>query len=148
MALDRFITLSEAAQRMRTSVKETRSMIKSGKIKGGLLSDGAMVVNEDTLPKRQEKRKEDLFEYKKHANLKGMGISINEASRNFGIPSGTITRWMQSGIIKKLGNDGYRTLIDKADIAYCAEIYRHQGGQGKRLFNKDGTPYKTKNGSS
>src|SRR5258706_14374768 len=53
MALDRFITLSEAAQRMRTSVKETRWMIKSGKIKGGLLPDGAMVVREDTLPKTE-----------------------------------------------------------------------------------------------
>ena len=143
MALDRFITLSEAAQRMRTSVKETRSMIKSGKIKGGLLPDGAMVVSEETLPKR----KEDLPEYKKHSHLMNVGISINEASREFGIPSGTITRWMQSGIIKRLSSDGYRTLINKADVAYCSEIYRRSGGQGRRLFNSDGTPYTPKNKS-
>jgi len=52
MAFDRFIPLSEAAQRMRVSVKQTRAMVNSGKIKGGILPDGEMVVSEDTLPKR------------------------------------------------------------------------------------------------
>ena len=55
-----------------------------------------------------------------------------------------------SGIIKKLDSDGYRTFIDKTDVVYCAGIYHRTkkvGKQGRRLFNHDGTPYQTKNGS-
>ena len=143
-ALPRFVPLQEAARRMRVSVKETRAMIESGKIQGGVLPDGEMVVSESTIPTQKLPQKEDLPEYRKHAKLKGVGISINDASREFNIPSGTITRWMQKGIIKKLGSDGYRTLIDKADAAYCSEIYARSGGQGRRLFNSDGTPFTPK----
>ena len=137
MALDRFITLSEAAQRMRTSVKETRSMIKSGKIKGGLLPDGAMVVSEDTLPKR----KEDLPEYKMFAHLSGMGIGIAEAARKYDIATSTMHRWSKSGYIQKLGQNGQKILLNEQDVAYCSKIYHRSGRQGKWLFNSDGTPY-------
>ena len=102
MALDRFITLSEAALRMGTSVKETRSMIKSGKIKGGLLPDGAMVVSEYTIPKR----KEDLTEYKKHAHLTGIGIGMGEASRKYNIPTPTISHWTKRNFIKIIKKAG------------------------------------------
>ena len=138
MALDRFITLSEAAQRMRTSVKETRSMIKSGKIKGGLLPDGAMVVSEDTIPKR----KEDLPEYKKYAHLDGIRIGVGEAARKYKIPDSTIHRWAVSKkIIEVLARDGQKVLLNEQDVAYCAEVYVQHKGQGKWIFNPDGTPY-------
>ena len=137
MALDRFITLSEAAQRMRTSVKETRSMIKSGKIKGGLLPDGAMVVSEETLPKR----KEDLPEYKKYGHLKGLGISASEAGRQYNIQHSNFIRWAKAGIIATIGRDRNRKLRNAQDVAYCAEVFRHRSGQGKWVFNPDGTPY-------
>ena len=140
MALTHFISLREAAQKMRMSTTQIRELVESGKIEGGILPDGKMVVTEESLPLR----KEDLPEYKKHAHLKGEGISISDASREFNIPAGTITRWMQSGIVSRLSSDGYRTFIDKADIAYCAEIYHRVGKQGRTLFNSDGTPYKSK----
>ena len=50
MALDRFIPLSEAAQRMKVSVKQTHAMIVSGKIQGGVLPDGEMVVSINSIP--------------------------------------------------------------------------------------------------
>ena len=143
MALDRFITLSEAAQRMRTSVKETRSMIKSAKIKGGLLPDGAMVVSEDTLPKR----KEDLSEYKKYSHLKGVGIGINQAARNYVIPKTTLYQWYKKSYIKSVGRNGQKVLLNEQDVAYCAGVYHLFSSQGRRLFNSDGTPYSPKNGS-
>jgi len=143
MTLDRFITLSEAAHRLRVSVTETRSMIKSGKIKGGILPDGAMVVSEDTLPIR----KEDLPEYKKYAHLSGKTIWISEASRKYNVLQPTISNWASAGFIKKIGVERNKILLDEQDVAYCAEIYRQRKGQGKRLFNPDGTPFKPKNGS-
>ena len=145
MALDRFIPLSEAAQRMKVSVKKTRSMIASGKIQGGVLPDGEMVVNINSIPLR----KEDLPEYKKYVELSGVKIGVGEAARKYDIPDSTLHRW---AVIKKfitiLERDGQKVLLDEQDVAYCAEVYEKHKGQGKRVFNSDGTPYKSKNGSS
>jgi predicted site-specific integrase-resolvase len=139
-ALARFIPLSEAARRMRVSVKETRAMISSGKIQGGVLPDGEMVVRESTIPTKYFPKKEDLPEYKKHAKLKGMTIWISEAARKYDIPNPTITRWVKAGIITTLGWDRNKRLINEQDVAYCAEIYTKHKGQGKWIFNDDGTP--------
>jgi hypothetical protein len=44
-----------------------------------------------------------------------------------------------------LGMDGNKILLDEADVAYCKSIYeRMGGGQGKRIFNGDGTPFTPK----
>ena len=144
MALDRFIPLSEAAQRLRVSVKETRAMINSGKIKGGILPDGAMVVSEETLPKR----KEDLPEYKKYSHLKGVGIGMGEASRKYNVPTPTISHWTKRKFIRIIKQEGQKIFVDEQDVAYCVSVYSERKGQGKWLFNPDGTPFKPKNGSS
>ena len=141
MALDRFIPLSEAARRMRVSVKETRAMIVSGKIQGGVLPDGEMVVRESTIPTKYFPKKEDLKEYKLHAHLKGVGISISDASRKYKINHSTLYRWSSAKYIARIGVDKNRVLLDEADVAYCAEIYQRYGQQGKTLFNSDGTPH-------
>lgn len=139
MALDRFIPLTEAAQRMKLSVKETRSMIASGKIQGGVLPDGEMVVNANSIPVK----KEDLPEYKKYSYLREKPIWLNKASKIYKIPQQTLTRWVQSKFIKRLFDDGYRVFVNEQDVAYCAEIYHQSNSQqGRRLFNSDGTPYK------
>lgn len=143
-ALARFIPLSEAARRLRVSVKQTRALIASGKIQGGVLPDGEMVVSVDTLPKNNDKRKEDLHEYKKHAKLKGVGIWVSEAQRKYHVPNQTLVRWANGGIIATLGRNGNKRILNEQDVAYCAEIYRqHNGGQGRWLFNEDGTPRST-----
>ncbi|MBI3361420.1 MAG: helix-turn-helix domain-containing protein [Chloroflexi bacterium] len=89
--------------------------------------------------------KERLPEYKRHARLKGMTIGINEAAKEYGIPQRTISRWVQRGYIRRIGREGLKVLIDKQDVAYCAEIYRQRGGTaGRWLFNPDGTPHTPK----
>ena len=142
-ALARFIPLSEAARRMRVSVKETRAMISSGKIQGGVLPDGEMVVGINSIPSK----KEDLSEYKKYAHLKGERIWISEAARRYNLRHQTIVKWAKAGFIKRVGKERNRVLLDEQDVAYCAEIYHQNSGQGKTLFNSDGTPFKPKNGS-
>ena len=140
-ALARFIPLSEAAHRLRASVKETRALIASGKIQAGVLPDGEMVVSEDTLPKK----KEDLPEYKKYARLKGVGIGIAEAARKYYIAFSTLQQWAQRGYVARVGRDKNKILINEQDVAYCVHVY-HEGGATpkRRLFNSDGTPYKSK----
>ena len=142
-ALARFIPLSEAARRMRVSVKETRAMISSGKIQGGVLPDGEMVVSESTIPTKQFPKKEDLPEYKKYAQLKGEKIWVSEAARKYKVPHGNLVRWSKAGVISVAGKDGNRTLLSEQDVAYCADVYRKYGSHGRRLFNIDGTPYKS-----
>jgi len=145
MTLSRFITISEAAERLHTSEKDVQSLVQSGKLDGGILPDGeTMVVIKDSLPTR----KEDLPEYKKNAHLKGVGIGISDAARKYDISISTVHQWAQNGYIARLGMEGKKVLLDEADVAYCVEIYNSRGATPKRrLFNPDGTPYKPKTNS-
>jgi len=139
-ALPTLLPLSEAARKYGISQSRLKDMIEHGTIKAAMIM-GELVVDEQTLPRR----KEDLPEY--NSTLVGKEISISDAANEYKIPTGTITRWMQKGIVKRLGSDGYRTLIDKADIDYCSKIYHRNRGkkQGRRLFDQNGLPYKRTN---
>ena len=145
--LPTFLPLSEAARKYGLDEAHLRQLVEKGKIRAGVVA-GEMVVSEEEVRGEaiQEKglRKEDLPEYQKNAHLRGIGIGINEAAKEFQIPYVTIYQWMSSGVIKKLGRQGQKVLLDKADVAYCAEIYRKKGVKGRKLFNPDGTPYKSK----
>jgi hypothetical protein len=85
---------------------------------------------------------EQMPEYKKNAKLKGRGIGIAEAGRKYSIPFPTISRWVKRGFIPVIGKVGkQKLLIDESYIAYCAEVYKNNSGQGKTIFNSDGTPF-------
>lgn len=77
--------------------------------------------------------------------LVGKPITVSEAVKKYGVPQTTILTWIKNGFVSVLER-GYRTIIDEADIDYCAMIYqeRKQSGIGFRapLFNEDGLPYK------
>lgn len=143
--LERFLTLSEAAARMKVAADELRTMIQAGRIKGAILPNGEIGVSESAIP-TPPTPKEQLPEYKKYKHLKGVPIWISEAARKYEVSTQTISQWASAGYIKKLGMNGNRVLVDEADMAYCAEIYRQRKGQGKWLFNRDGTPYRPKTG--
>ena len=120
-------------------------MVDSGKIDAVALPDGEIAVSEKSMNKPL--RKEDLPEYKKHAHLVGVEVGIAEAAREFGMATSTVHGWVKSNYVARLGQNGQKILIDKADVAYCVEIYKKHGQQrGRRLFNDDGTPYKPKTG--
>ncbi len=97
-----------------------------------------------SLPIVSKPKKEDLEEYKQFAHLAGEEIGIREVSNKYSLASSTLTRWSQAGYIERMANDGYRTYLNEQDVAYCAFVHEKRGGRGKRVFNKDGTPYKTK----
>jgi len=85
--------------------------------------------------------KEETPEYQQYKHLAGKPIHISEAAREYDIPQPTISRWVTYGIISQIGKEMNRILIDQADMAYCAYIKKNNPGQGKRLFNSNGTPY-------
>ncbi len=69
---------------------------------------------------------------------------MSEAARKYNISHVTLSHWIKAGYIKRLNDDGYRVYLNEQDITYCIAVYEKRKGQGKRVFNKDGTPYKTK----
>ncbi len=138
--LERFLTLSEASTRLKMDEAQLRTMIQAGRIKGAILPTGEIGVSESVIP-TPPTPKEQLPEYMKHQHLKGVPIWLSEAARKYDIAQVTINQWRAKGYIKTLGMDRNRVLVDEADVAYCAEIYHQRGGQGKWLFNPDGTPY-------
>jgi len=145
-ALPTYLPIAEAARKYGMSVGRLKALINDGTIKAAMVMND-LVVDEDEVRAKTILRKEDLPEYKKHAHLKGTSIWISEAERVYNIPNPTISRWVQMGFIKKLGVHGNKVMIDRADMAYCAEIYHsRQTKQGRRLFEKNGLPYKPKTG--
>ncbi len=145
-----FLPLPEAARKYGLDEAHLRTLIEKGKIRAGVVA-GEMVVNEEEVRgeaiEQRGLRKEDLPEYQMHADLKGKPIWIAKAARDYQIPHPTILRWVKAGYIKQLGLSGNKVLVDEADVAYCSEIYKKRGKQGRILFNSDGTPYKPKTGS-
>jgi hypothetical protein len=82
-------------------------------------------------------------EYKRFEKFQGVAISIGQAARDYNIPQPTISGWKKRGLLKQVGVEKNRILIDKQDVAYCAYIY-HKNEQGKRqgqwLFDLNGVP--------
>ena len=143
MALPTYIPISDAARKYGYKVAELRKMAESGKIDAVQLPDGDVVVSENRLGIPEIANEAELEEYKDqhYADLKGNPIWISEAARKYDVPQPTLSRWVSSGFINKIGIDKNRILLDERDVAYCSGIYKQYGGKGKRIFSSDGTPY-------
>ena len=139
-----YISLSEAGERLDLDSVRLQELIRIGTLKAAKV-EGVTVVDEDTVTEIAAKpKKEDLEEHKQFAYLSGKRIWATEAARKYNVLQSTISRWARLGYIARLDDDGYRVYLDEQDVAYCAAIYQERGGQGKRIFNPDGTPYQTK----
>lgn len=96
------------------------------------------IVIKNKLPTRIQ----ETPEYRKASHLAGIKIHISEAARKYKIPHQTISRYVTKGIIKTLGKDGNKVLLDESYVAYVKEVITHKkAGQGKWMFDKDGLPY-------
>ena len=137
--MENLISIFDAAQKFSKSQENLHNEIESGKL-GAAMYNGATLVFESHL--MADLSKIQRPEYLKFAHLKGVGIGMGEAGRKYGVNSITIHRWVKRGLIAVIGHQGkQKVLIDEADMAYCAEIYHHDPGQGHWLFRPDGTPY-------
>ncbi len=138
MALQRYLTLNQATNILNTSLSNLYRLIQSGTIRAIEIA-GETFVSETSL--LSSRKKEDLPEYQKFSHLAGQEIWPREAARKYNVSQKTISRWFEKGFIISLGTDKNRVLLDEQDVAYCVEIYRTRSGQGKWIFNPDGTPY-------
>ena len=136
-----YIPLAEALRRFRISEEALKEAISSGRIRTATIGEEVAVAEQDVreLAKGQEVvvvRRED-FEH-----LRGNRLGISEAARKYGLRQPTLSHWVRRGIVNVLGRDGNKILVDEADVAYAATVYRLKGGrQGMRIFDKEGRPY-------
>ncbi|MBT7071523.1 MAG: hypothetical protein HN855_06265 [Anaerolineae bacterium] len=142
MALPAYMPIADAADKYGYDLDELKKMAQSGKINAAVLPGGDVVVSEDSV--KEKTRKEDLPEFKQFSLLAGNSIWLSEAERKYDVSTPTLSRWVKAGYISRIGLEGNRVLLNEQDVAYCAEIYKKRGGQGKRIFAEDGTPYKPK----
>ena len=142
--LPSYISLNEAGRRLGLNPIRLQDLIRVGTLKAARIKGETVVEEEKVDEIATQPKKEDLEEYKQFAHLKKTPIWSSEAARKYGVSQSTISRWARAGYISRLESDGYRVYLNEQDVAYCIEIYKERGGQGKRVFNTDGTPYKTK----
>lgn len=138
--LELFITPEQAARQLGMDADSIYQWVDNGQLRAAVMTDGEIGISQYSV--NQWLPKEALPEYKENQDLRGTPISINEAGRKYKLNTSTLTRWMQRGLIRRLGKDGRRTLLDEADVAYCARIYQLNHGQGKWVFDEAGRPYK------
>lgn len=144
MVLPTYIPIVDAAKKYGYALDELKKLALSGKINAVMLPDGDVIVSETSV--KANLKKEDLPEYQKYIKLKGTGLGVRESAEKHNIPLSTLQGWVQKGIVAVIGEQGRKKLLDQADVSYCAEIYEAVGGQGRRIFDDDGTPYKPKTG--
>lgn len=145
-ALPTFLPLPEAARKYGLDEARIRALVDSGTIKAAMVGDTVVVQESEVQNSGKPLRKEDLPEWKKHAHLHGNEIGVGEGSRKYDIPVSTLHRWALKNIVKIIGREGQKVLLDEADVAYAAEVYKKRKGQGKWLFDDNGLPYKPKTG--
>ncbi len=69
---------------------------------------------------------------KQFKKLEGKGITINGASRRYGIPSGTVAKWAMKKKIRTVKREGKYRYIDESDIAYAAFLARKFGMRARK----------------
>ena len=115
--LEFFVTPEQAARQLGVDLDSIYRLADDGKLRAAVMTDGSVGISQ--LSVNEVLPKEALPEYQVNAGLQGVPISINEAGRKYKLNTSTLTRWMQRGLIRQLGKDGRKTLLDEADVGYC-----------------------------
>lgn len=138
LKIEHFVTPQFASQQLGISEELIFKLVDEGKLRAAILPDLSVGISQQSvyslLPRESQP------EYLETMNLRGNQISINEAGRKYHLNTSTITRWMQRGIIRQIGKNGNKTMVDEGDVAYCARVIRLNKGRGKWVFDKDGRP--------
>ena len=89
--------------------------------------------------------KKDFLKREQFAKLENNYLIQRQAALKYKIPFMTLYRWAQNPKLIRTKNSDGNTLVNEADIAYCALMRKKRGsGRGKQTFNDDGTLFKRK----
>lgn len=138
--MDTFVTIPEASKIVHLSEKDLYELIEMGIIKSAMYSGLQLVSKEDAVTFTPIWFRDGYD----HA-LENVEIGIVEASDKYNIPHPTISRWVKSGRIRILKQEGRKKMISEGDINYYAQKYHEQGGgQGRWVFDHAGNIYEKK----
>lgn len=131
--LEKLISLSEAAKCLGMTVEALTTIIENDIIKA-VEHKGEILV-----PESEIRQTITLEQFKK---LKGVPITMSEASRKYGPTVKAIWTWVERGYIPKL-DEAYPVHLDEQHVAYRCSIYKMRRGSS-RLFDAAGRPYQLK----
>ena len=87
----------------------------------------------------------DLLKRDQFTKLENNYMIQRQAALKYKIPFMTLYRWAQNPKLIRTKNADGTTLVNEADVAYCALMRKKRGsGRGKQTFNDDGTLFKRK----
>jgi predicted site-specific integrase-resolvase len=139
------IPLPAAAARLGLSSEVLTRLIQSDKLRVRIArtEDGQIMLDlEDVERMAKAKALRDRI-WEKVAKFDGETISIREAEE-YGVSYPTLYKCIAMGYIRAsqtgVGGRGKKRLLNKADVAYVAELARRGGGRGHRLFGPDTIP--------
>lgn len=135
--MDQYITVQDASNIININAQGIIKLVQSGTIRAITHNGVKLVSQADVLARLPVP---DRPEFNK--NLLGKKIMISDLAAKHGLSHVTVMRWVKRGYIPVLDRGPGRSVwIDEAYGTYCATVYKAAGGQGKWMFNEDGTPY-------
>jgi predicted site-specific integrase-resolvase len=142
-----YIPLEQAARKYGVSKNVLRQRVESGRLEVIETVNGDLLVADHNVDLSLNIKRED-FEH-----LRGHGIGVREAAKKYEVDVGTLSGWIKAGHIQTITKNykrGQKKLIDEADIAYCAAVYKEKYNfyngrlSGVRIFDAQGNPYRLK----
>lgn len=141
------IPLPDAAERLSMTAEVLTRLVQSDRIRVRTVktSDGQIMLDEGDVERMSKAKALRDQIWGKVAKFDGEVIGTDEAKALFGITPPTLYRCIKMGYIRagrgSKGGRGKKRELNKADVAYVAELVkRGRGGRGHRLFNPDTIP--------
>jgi len=126
--MDTYIPIDQAAKLVDSSIDDLLLQVKHGKIKAVMTSSGVVMVREKDILS-DIRNHPDFSQY---ADLDGKEILAIRASEKYGVPTGTISKWIKRGWVKVIRRSTKRVWLDEASFAFMANRYKISPGQGKK----------------
>lgn len=96
----------------------------------------------DYIDQEEAERVAQRLDRRQWAHLRGQGLSVTSAAKQYGFNSKTLWNWVNAGHVRVLEEGAYRVLVDLADVAFCAALFALSGRQGRSLFPSSRSPSK------
>jgi predicted site-specific integrase-resolvase len=140
------IPLPQAAKRLCLSPEVLTRLIQDDKIRVRSVKtgDGQIMLDEEDVERMVKAKALRDKIWARVAKFEGEMVSTLDAKKLFGLNEPTLYRCIKKGYIRagigSKGGRGKKRELNKADVAYVAELAKRNGGRGHRLFGPDTIP--------
>jgi hypothetical protein len=121
MSIPTLTPVNEAAQAVGIDPAKILAMADSDQIHAIKTPDGDILVSVKDI-REQTRIRRTSFEH-----LEGQPIHLSEAARKYNLNSASISNWRRKGLIRTIGREKNRILMNEADIAYIQAVIDYKG---------------------